>query len=63
MGFDLEETLAHRDEDTGVHLSSGGDFTGLTGERCDDQLASPTIVGRSLHDENSYMMIAFDVHI
>jgi hypothetical protein len=48
-------------QDGPTGLSSG--FNDLTGERCDDQLASPTIVGRSLHDENSYMMIAFDVHI
>jgi len=51
----------NQSQDGPVNVSC--DFTGLTGERCDDQLASPTIVGRSLHDENSYMMIAFDVHI
>ena len=44
-------------------MSSGGDFTGLTCERCDDQLASPTILGRCLHDENRYMMIAFAIHL
>ena len=48
-------------QDGPVGLSSG--FNGLTGERCDDQLASPTIVGRSLHDENSYMMVPCAVHI
>ena len=48
-------------QDRPVGLSSG--FNGLTGERCDDQLASPTILGRCLHDENTYMMIAFAIHL
>ena len=43
-------------------VSVSGDFNGLIGERCDDQLASPTILGRCLHDENRYMMIAFAIH-
>ena len=43
-------------------VSVSGDSNGLTGERCDDQLASPTILGRCLHDENRYMMIAFAIH-
>ena len=51
----------NQSQDGPVNVSC--DLTGLTGERCADQLASPTILGRCLHDENRYMMIAFAIHL